>query len=62
MEFIRTSHSIADSAALAITTDAGIIVHTSDFKVDFAIGEEVIDLHSLRNLKNAAYDGGQHQR
>ncbi|HBI72142.1 MAG TPA: ribonuclease J [Lachnospiraceae bacterium] len=35
IEFIRTNHSIADSAALAIFTPAGIIFHTGDFKVDF---------------------------
>ena len=51
VEFIRTSHSIADSAALAITTDVGIMVHTSDFKVDFTpIGEDVIDLHRFAEL------------
>ncbi|NLK73782.1 MAG: ribonuclease J [Clostridiales bacterium] len=35
IEFIRTNHSIADAAALAIYTPAGIIFHTGDFKVDF---------------------------
>ena len=35
IEFIRTNHSIADAAALAIFTPAGIIVHTGDFKVDY---------------------------
>ena len=35
IEFIRTNHSIADAAALAIYTPAGIIVHTGDFKVDY---------------------------
>ena len=35
VEFIKTNHSIADSAALAIYTRAGIIMHTGDFKVDY---------------------------
>lgn len=35
IEFIRTNHSIADAAALAIFTPAGIIFHTGDFKVDY---------------------------
>ncbi len=35
IEFIRTNHSIADAAALAIHTPIGVIVHTGDFKVDY---------------------------
>jgi ribonuclease J len=35
VEFIRTNHSIADAAALAIYSPAGIVVHTGDFKVDY---------------------------
>ena len=35
VEFIRTNHSIADAAALAIFTPAGIIIHTGDFKIDY---------------------------
>ncbi len=35
VEFIKTNHSIADSVAVAIHTPLGVIVHTSDFKVDY---------------------------
>jgi len=35
VEFIKTNHSIVDSAALAIYTRAGIVMHTGDFKVDY---------------------------
>ncbi len=34
VEPIRVTHSIADATALAITTDAGLVVHTGDFKLD----------------------------
>lgn len=35
IEFVRMNHSIADAAALAIFTPAGIIIHTGDFKIDY---------------------------
>ncbi|MBR6223504.1 MAG: ribonuclease J [Lachnospiraceae bacterium] len=51
IEFIRTNHSIADSAALAIYTPAGVIVHTGDFKVDFTpVYGDVIDLGRFGEL------------
>ena len=51
IEFICTNHSIADSAALAIYTPAGIIVHTGDFKVDYTpVYGDTIDLARFGEL------------
>jgi ribonuclease J len=51
VEFIRNSHSIADSCALAIHTPVGVIVHTGDFKVDYTpIDGELIDLDRFSRL------------
>ena len=51
VEFIKTNHSIADAAALAITTPAGVIVHTGDFKIDHTpLFGEAIDLAKFAEL------------
>ncbi len=51
VEFIRTNHSIADALALAITTPAGIVVHSGDFKVDYnPIHGKPIDLGRFAEL------------
>ena len=51
VEFIKTNHSIADAAALAIYTPAGIIVHTGDFKIDYTpVFGEMIDLIRFAEL------------
>ncbi len=51
VEFIRSTHSIADTVALAIYTPVGIVVHTADFKIDYTpIEGEPMDLARLAEL------------
>jgi len=48
VEFIRNTHSIADSFTIAIHTPEGVIIHTGDFKVDHTpVDGEFFDLHRL---------------
>ena len=48
VEFIRNTHSIADSFTLAIHTPLGVIIHTGDFKVDYTpIDGEYFDFQKL---------------
>lgn len=56
VDFIRCTHSIADSFSLIIHTPVGKIVHTGDFKFDFTpVDGELFDIASLTA---AADDGG----
>lgn len=51
VEFIRTTHSIADSVALAINSPAGMVIHTGDFKLDYTpIEGEMMDINRLATL------------
>ena len=53
VEFVRTNHSIADSAALAIKTPVGTLIHMGDFKIDTTpIVGDMIDLARLGELGN----------
>ena len=50
VEFIRTSHSIPDSYAIAIHTKFGTIVETGDFKFDLTPIGPMSDLHKMARL------------
>jgi ribonuclease J len=48
VEWMHMTHSILDSSSLAITTDAGTIIHTGDFKIDHTpVDGYTADLHRL---------------
>ena len=50
-EFIHVNHSIPDAVAIAITTPAGVIVQTGDFKIDYTpISGGIIDIARLSEL------------
>ncbi len=51
VEFVKVSHSIAGSCALAITTPIGVVFHSGDFKVDFTpIDGNLIDLRRISEI------------
>lgn len=48
IEWMHMTHSIVDSSSLAITTPAGTIIHTGDFKIDHTpVDGYTADLHRL---------------
>ena len=48
VEWMHMTHSIIDSSTLAITTEAGTIIHTGDFKIDHTpVDGYPADLHRL---------------
>ena len=51
IETIRTTHSIADAICLSITTPAGVVFHSGDFKIDYTpIDGEPIDFCKLAQI------------
>jgi len=48
VEWMHMTHSILDSSSVAITTEAGTVIHTGDFKIDYTpIDGYPADLHRL---------------
>ena len=48
VEYIRNTHSIADSFTVAIHTPLGVVIHTGDFKIDHTpVDGEKFDLQRL---------------
>jgi len=48
VEFIRNTHSMADSFTVAIHTPIGVVIHTGDFKIDHTpVDGERFDFHRL---------------
>jgi ribonuclease J len=53
VEFIHVNHSIPDSVGLAITTPAGTVIHTGDFKIDTTpVDGDMIDLPRFAHYGN----------
>ena len=53
VEFIHVNHSIPDAVSLSIRTPVGMIVHTSDFKIDTTpVSGGMIDLARFGELGN----------
>ncbi len=48
VEYIRNTHSIADSFCVAIHTPLGVVIHTGDFKIDHTpVDGEFFDLQKI---------------
>ena len=57
LEFIAVNHSIPDALAVAITTDAGVVLHTGDFKLDqLPLDNRITDLRAFARLGEIGVD------
>ncbi|EWT01982.1 ribonuclease [Intrasporangium oryzae NRRL B-24470] len=56
-EFVAVNHSIPDGLAVAIRTQAGLVLHTGDFKMDqFPLDGRVTDLRAFARLGEEGVD------
>lgn len=57
LEFIAVNHSIPDALAVAITTSAGVVLHTGDFKMDqLPLDNRITDLRAFARLGETGVD------
>ena len=57
LEFISVNHSIPDALAIAITTRAGMVLHTGDFKMDqLPLDNRITDLRAFGRLGEHGVD------
>jgi ribonuclease J len=57
LEFIAVNHSIPDALAVAITTSAGVVLHTGDFKMDqLPLDDRITDLRAFARLGEKGVD------
>lgn len=57
LEFIAVNHSIPDALAVAITTSAGVVLATGDFKMDqLPLDDRITDLRAFARLGEAGVD------
>ncbi len=57
LEFIAVNHSIPDALAVAITTSAGVVLATGDFKMDqLPLDNRITDLRAFARLGEAGVD------
>jgi ribonuclease J len=57
MEFVAVNHSIPDALAVAIRTEAGLVLHTGDFKMDqLPLDGRITDLRHFAKLGEEGID------
>jgi ribonuclease J len=57
LEFIAVNHSIPDALAVAIRTEAGLVLHTGDFKMDqLPLDGRITDLRAFARLGEEGVD------
>lgn len=57
LEFIAVNHSIPDALAVAIATEAGVVLHTGDIKLDqLPLDGRITDLNAMARLGDKGVD------